>query len=229
MVKWPSTIAAPPKVQCAPITVLPATPQQAEAELAQLGLYDLPEIQESFVRTETGNIREAALILENIVCAACIWLNERHIAGLPGVLSVEINYATRRARVRWDNSRIQLSAILKAVSDIGYIAHPFDPGRSDDIYKRVLTWRLYKGDGRQFTVTWLKRRVARFVFGVDGSDPPIHETYGVGVAFVGGNVVNITLPPGTDILLAETLAYLVKTGTLELPFQYIFNVLVEGS
>ncbi|MDO9385127.1 MAG: heavy metal translocating P-type ATPase [Thiobacillus sp.] len=117
-------------------TVLPATPQQAEAELAQMGLYDLPEIQESFVRTETEHIREAALILENIVCAACIWLNERHIAGLPGVLSVEINYATRRARVRWDNSRIQLSAILKAVSDIGYIAHPFDPGRSDDIYKR---------------------------------------------------------------------------------------------
>ncbi|MEW6120270.1 MAG: heavy metal translocating P-type ATPase [Pseudomonadota bacterium] len=117
-------------------TALPATPQQAEAELAQLGLYDLPEIQESFVRVEAENVREAALILENIVCAACIWLNERHIAALPGVLSVEINYATRRARVRWDNSRIQLSAILKAVSDIGYIAHPFDPGRSDDIHKR---------------------------------------------------------------------------------------------
>ncbi|MDP1864429.1 MAG: heavy metal translocating P-type ATPase [Thiobacillus sp.] len=117
-------------------TALPATPQQAETELAKLGLYDLPEIQESFVRVEAEHIREAALILENIVCAACIWLNERHISGLPGVLSVEINYATRRARVRWDNSRIQLSAILKAVSDIGYIAHPFDPGRSDDIYKR---------------------------------------------------------------------------------------------
>ncbi|HQT33014.1 MAG: heavy metal translocating P-type ATPase [Thiobacillus sp.] len=117
-------------------TVLPATPREAEAELAQLGLYDLPEIQESFVRTESEHVREAALILENIVCAACIWLNERHIAALPGVLSVEINYATRRARVRWDNSRIQLSAILKAVSDIGYIAHPFDPGRSDDIHRR---------------------------------------------------------------------------------------------
>lgn len=117
-------------------TVLPATPREAETELAQLGLYDLPEIQESFVRVEAEHIREAALILENIVCAACIWLNERHIAALPGVLSVEINYATRRARVRWDNSRIPLSAILKAVSDIGYIAHPFDPGRSDDIYRR---------------------------------------------------------------------------------------------
>ncbi len=117
-------------------TALPATPREAEAELAQLGLYDLPEIQDSFVRVEADDVREAALILENIVCAACIWLNERHLAALPGVLSVEINYATRRARVRWDNSRLQLSAILKAVSDIGYIAHPFDPGRSDDIFKR---------------------------------------------------------------------------------------------
>ena len=117
-------------------TALPVTPQQIEAELAQLGLYDLPEIQQSFVRVEDEHIREAALMLENIVCAACVWLNERHIAALPGVLSVEINYATRRARVRWVDSRIQLSAILKAVSDIGYLAHPFDPARSDDMHKR---------------------------------------------------------------------------------------------
>ena len=117
-------------------TALPVTPQQIEAELAQLGLYDLPEIQQSFVRMEDEHIREAALMLENIVCAACVWLNERHIAALPGVLSVDINYATRRARVRWDASRIQLSAILKAVSDIGYLAHPFDPARSDDMHKR---------------------------------------------------------------------------------------------
>ncbi len=117
-------------------TALPATPHEAEAELAQLGLYDLPEIQESFVRVEAEHVREAALILENIVCAACIWLNERHIAALPGVLAVDINYATRRARVRWDERRIQLSAILKAVSDIGYVAHPFDAGRSADVHRR---------------------------------------------------------------------------------------------
>ena len=51
-------------------TVLPATPQAAVDELKQLGLYDLPEIQASFVRVEAEHIREAALILENIVCAA---------------------------------------------------------------------------------------------------------------------------------------------------------------
>ena len=46
-------------------TALPVTPQQIEAELAQLGLYDLPEIQQSFVRVEDEHIREAALMLEN--------------------------------------------------------------------------------------------------------------------------------------------------------------------
>jgi len=117
-------------------TALPATPQLAVEELKALGLYDLPEIQESFVKVEADNVREAALILENIVCAACIWLNERHIASLPGVLSVEINYATRRARVRWDAARIKLSDILKAVADIGYVAHPFDPGRQEELFRR---------------------------------------------------------------------------------------------
>ncbi|MDP3123180.1 MAG: heavy metal translocating P-type ATPase metal-binding domain-containing protein, partial [Thiobacillus sp.] len=42
-------------------TALPATAKEAETELAQLGLYDLPEIQESFVRVEAEHIREAAL------------------------------------------------------------------------------------------------------------------------------------------------------------------------
>ena len=33
-------------------------------------MYDLPEIQQSFVRVEDEHIRDAALMLENIVCAA---------------------------------------------------------------------------------------------------------------------------------------------------------------
>ena len=97
--------------------------------LRQTAVYDHPEVQKSFVRVEDGQVREAALILEGITCAACVWLNERHLARLPGVLAVHINYATHRARVKWDDRRIHLSDILQAVSRIGYLAHPFDPGR----------------------------------------------------------------------------------------------------
>ena len=97
--------------------------------LRQTTLYDHPEIQKSFVRADGEHEREAALILEGITCPACVWLNERHLANLPGVLSAHINYATHRARVRWDERYIHLSDILQAVSRIGYLAHPFDPGR----------------------------------------------------------------------------------------------------
>jgi P-type Cu2+ transporter len=116
-------------------TALPATPESALEELKELGLYDFPEVQASFVKCE-GDIREAFLILEGIVCAACVWLNERHLRQLPGVLEVEVNYSNNRARVRWDESRAHLSDILKAVREIGYIAHPFDPGRSQELYRK---------------------------------------------------------------------------------------------
>ncbi len=97
--------------------------------LRQTAIYDHPDVQKSFVRVQDEHVREAALILEGITCAACVWLNERHLACLPGVLAVHINYATHRARVQWDDRRIHLSDILQAVSRIGYLAHPFDPGR----------------------------------------------------------------------------------------------------
>lgn len=40
---------------------------------------------------------------------------------------------------------------------------------SDDVFKRILTWHLYRGDGKQFSIPWLKRRVMRFLFGENGT------------------------------------------------------------
>ncbi len=104
-------------------------------ELKRLIVYDDASVQKEFVRNEAG-LRAASLILEGITCAACVWLNERHVAALPGVHDVQINYATRRARVVWDDVRIHLSDILRAIGEIGYIAHPYDPSRHHEILER---------------------------------------------------------------------------------------------
>ena len=98
-------------------------------ELRRFELYDQPALQQSFVHTDDANHKTASLILEGITCAACIWLNERHVNALPGVIDFSVNYSTHRARVSWDDSQLHLSDILKAISAIGYVAHPFDPGR----------------------------------------------------------------------------------------------------
>ena len=62
---------------------------------------------------------------------------------------------------------------------------------TDDIYKRCLTWHIYKGDGRYFNVKWLKRRVMRFLYGVNGSAPDIDQTYQISVTFGSNNTISI--------------------------------------
>ena len=126
---------------------LPETGREAlPAILDGLKLYDHADFQKSFVRVLGEHEREASLIIEGITCAACIWLNERHVAQLPGVTGVEINFATRRARVRWDAQRIQLSDILAAVVAIGYRAYPYDAAKNEELArkerKRAL-WRVF--------------------------------------------------------------------------------------
>lgn len=112
-----------------------ARAQQSAAELLrELALYDRPEIQSSFVRSK-GASREAALILENIRCPACLWLNEQHLRSIDGMLDVDIDYNSDRARVVWDPERLRLSEILQAISEIGYIAHPYDPAHRDELIR----------------------------------------------------------------------------------------------
>lgn len=128
-------------------TALPQKAQEPVPDvLRELRLFDERDVQASFVRDAGPHQREAALILEGITCAACIWLNEQHLSGLRGVDGVEINYATRRAYVRWDEREVRLSDILKAVADIGYRAHPFDSRRYDEVQRRerrTALWRLF--------------------------------------------------------------------------------------
>jgi len=118
------------------------TAEQRQAEpvpaelLQQMQLYDNEALQHSFVHVEDEHVREASLMLEGITCAACVWLNEQHVRKLAGVLSVDINYATHRARVRWDVRQLKLSQILEAIAAIGYRAHPYDASRQEALHQK---------------------------------------------------------------------------------------------
>ena len=101
-------------------------------ELRKLDLYDHPEVQKSFVHETGEHLKQASLILEGITCAACIWLNERHLKQIPGVHDVSVNYASHRARISWDESRVKLSAILAEIRKLGYQAHPFNAQQQEE-------------------------------------------------------------------------------------------------
>lgn len=54
---------------------------------------------------------------------------------------------------------------------------------NDDVYKRILTWHISKREGKYFTVQWLKLRIMKFLFGTNGTQPNIDNTYQVSVTF----------------------------------------------
>lgn len=124
---------------------------------------------------------------------------------------------------------------------------------SDDFYKRIITWNYLKGDGRVFNVRWLKRRLQRFLVGVNGSNPNIDTTYQISVTFGLNRQVNITLVSGKRTVTggaifnrfafntkafnqidttfqsfglpnAAILKEALDSGVLQLPFQYDFVV-----
>jgi hypothetical protein len=90
----------------------------------------------------------------------------------------------------------------------------------DDYYKRILTWNFYKGDGFQPTTTWLKRRVYRFLNGVNGVAPTIPDTYSISVVFYNSNII-IHVPNSTA---AQILDAAMQDGVLNVPFEYNYTV-----
>lgn len=121
---------------------------------------------------------------------------------------------------------------------------------SDDVYKRTLTWILYRGDGIQASVQWLRRRVARFIYGANGSDISLDDVLNVGIVqpnlpptgatatfAVNTRAVNtrqartqkaahtleIVLPSST---IALQFTALLQQGYLPLPFQVSYRVML---
>jgi hypothetical protein len=62
---------------------------------------------------------------------------------------------------------------------------------NDDIYRRILTWHFSKGDGKYFSIPWLKKRVMRFIMGKNGTQPNIDQHYQISVSLnpVGGATI----------------------------------------
>ena len=61
----------------------------------ELALLDRADVQAPFVEHQ-GELSETNLLIEGISCAACAWLIEKHLRGLPGV--AEANQLTRENR-----------------------------------------------------------------------------------------------------------------------------------
>jgi P-type Cu2+ transporter len=94
------------------------TPGPASAAMFDLAAFT-PNIR------PMGSELETDIVLGGIRCASCVWLNERILMKTAGVTFARVNYATHRARIRWNPEKTGIQAILSRITSIGYTPKPF--------------------------------------------------------------------------------------------------------
>lgn len=142
------------------------------------------------------------------------WIAE----GIYGIPRPVLSFLTTRFRAGLGTSFLGSHALgegLYASSGTATVA-------DDDIYKRVLTWWLYRGDGQQMSIPWLRRRVARFIYGVNGSDVDIGELPNISIS-VSSSALSVTVP---SVPSGDFFKQVVDNGILALPFLLPMTVTV---
>jgi len=89
--------------------------------------FNSPAFYDRFVTTNSDGFQEVSLIIEGIHCAACVWLNEKALSKMDGVVEVHINYTNNKAHITWADHTVKLSNIIDMIRAIGYNAFPYDP------------------------------------------------------------------------------------------------------
>ena len=108
----------------------------------------------------------------------------------------------------WELNTVELNADV--------IIEPNIVATTDDFYKRMLTWHVFKGDGKVFNVRWLKRRVMRFLIGVNGTNPQIDQTNQISVTFGPAGEVSIRFIDSISLITRGQLLNSCELNTLML-------------
>lgn len=138
-------------------------------------------------------------------------------------------YGIRRSQLGYSqiglvNGSIDTAAInTLAIDDITAAISAKSIHLSDDVFKRVITWNFYKGDGSQFSIPWLKKRIMRFVTGDQGHAWRFNSTAPVSITIQNGSIL-IKISPGTvSVDLVTTLNSLLQAGIVAVPPTFLYT------
>jgi len=94
--------------------------------------FNSPAFYERYVKVNKDGFSEVSLIIEGIHCAACVWLNEKALVNMDGVIATNINYTNNKAKIVWDDDVVKLSEIIDMIRAIGYNAYPYDASLQEE-------------------------------------------------------------------------------------------------
>jgi Cu+-exporting ATPase len=100
-----------------------APPIQVDDDILK---FDRESFENKYVKMDEDGNKQVNLIIEGIHCAACVWLNEKVLLDLDGIVDANINFTNSKALIIWNSDILSLSMIIKKIRNIGYNAYPYD-------------------------------------------------------------------------------------------------------
>ncbi|MFT0137485.1 heavy metal translocating P-type ATPase [Alcanivoracaceae bacterium MT1] len=93
-----------------------------------LALFDVPQLLAAHIQEQDGR-RRLRLQVSGLTCAACCWLIEKVVMGLPGARSVQVNLASMQLTLEYDAAEPLFPRnAVRRILELGYrVALPGDP------------------------------------------------------------------------------------------------------
>ena len=120
---------------------------------------------------DSNGLKEVHFIIEGVVCAACVWLNEQILAKMKGIKELKINYTTHKAKILFDPNETSFQQIYDEVAKIGYKAIVYDPQdreQNDNVRNREYYIKLAVAIFCAMNVMWVNvGQYSGFFSGID--------------------------------------------------------------
>lgn len=100
-----------------------APPPDAPTDMDQ---YDLAEVQSEFIQSLADGTSKTQLMVEGIHCAACVWLIEKALMAMDGIIQAEVNLVHHRLALHWQPEKLALADVMRRLAALGYAAVPFN-------------------------------------------------------------------------------------------------------
>ena len=119
------------------ITLTPPTGQYEDSTN-----FNAAAFYDKFVKVNSDGFSEVSLIIEGIHCSACVWLNEKALHKMDGVIEANINFTNNKASIVWADEVVKLSGIIDMIRAIGYNAFPYDAS-TQEVYANAKRKEYY--------------------------------------------------------------------------------------
>lgn len=120
---------------------------------------------------DSHGLKEVHFVIEGVVCAACVWLNEQILAKIHGIKEIKINYTTHKAKILFDPNETNFQNIYDEIAKIGYRAIVYDPQdkeQNDNVRNREYYIKLAVAIFCAMNVMWVNvGQYSGFFSGID--------------------------------------------------------------